>query len=165
MNELNSVLRSQAVSYGLCEQWQSEWSEDWDEQTMVSRFFLGLSFCMKNHFPGSAFLTQRFGKVFLRSHNIVVDDRYSLLNPHKAVVIGQSRSTIRFNGYTSGLVHLQGESDVKLTAKGRSRAIVHVWDNARLDVQCDDTAKVSVIRHSADVDIKTNGPVKISDRT
>lgn len=164
MNKINSELRQQAIALGLCEQWQGEWKSTWKPEELVERFFRGINFCVKNHYPNKDFLTKNFDKKFLRSNNIVVDDEYSILNPQQALITGASKSNIRFNGLSSGRIHIQGDSSVKLNAKNRSNVIAHIWDNAQIEIQIEDMANVLVIRHSKEALVIANDNIPVKDR-
>lgn len=164
MDALNTELRKQAISYGLCKEWQNDWNTDWDFDTLADKLFEGINFCAKNRFPDKDLIVRTFDKGKLRSRNIIVDDRYSLLNPERALIIGSSKSTVRFNATHSGVIHIQGDSVVTLTAKGRSHVIVHIWDNATLDAEVTDLGRVFVVRHTSTTAVKRKGNVGVRDK-
>jgi hypothetical protein len=161
MDNLNTELKRQAIACGLCEQWQSDWSGNWDFDTMADKLFEGINFCAKNRYPDKDFIVRTFDKDKLRSKNIIADDNYSLLNPTKAFIIGKSTSNVRYNAENSGLMHIQGQSHVKLTAKGRSHVIAHIWDKAKIDVEVTDMARVFVVRHTSTTEVKKTGNVSV----
>jgi len=164
MNKLNTELKNQAIALGMCAQWQKDWNEDWDVDKMAEMMFKGLNFCSKYHYPSKDFLISHFDRSILRSKNIVADDRYSLLNPEKALITGNSESTVRYNGISSGVIHIQDTSSVKVSAKNRSFVIIHLFDKAQVTVEKEDLAKVFVVRHSPDTILNADKDIKYKNR-
>ena len=163
MNKLNTDLKNQAIALGMCAQWQGDWKKDWNVDVMAERFFKGINFCVKHHFPDKDFLTHNFDKNILRSKNIIVDDNYSLLNPTQALITGCSESTVRYNGLASGKIHIQGDANVKLSAKDRAHVIVHIWDDAQIEIKTEGIADVSVARHSANTLVISDNKIRIKN--
>ena len=161
MDKLNTELKEKAIAVGLCEQWQSEWTKSWTPKKMVEKYFEGINFCAENHYPDKEFIKQAFERKFLRKNNVLVDDEYSLLNPEQAMIMGTSKSNIRFNGTTLGRIHVQGDSDVKVYAKNRCHVMLHVWDKAQVKIETEDRATVIVIRHSPDTVVIAEKDIRI----
>lgn len=159
MDDINTELKRQAVSLGLCGKWTDEWTEDWDTETLTSKMFEGITFCMKNGWPDKETVIGTLPAAFRRSHNIVADDTYSLLNPGKALVIGESSSNIRFNGISSGSVYVRDTSRVSVTAKGRARVFVRAYGRASIAASAEDAARIVIIRCSPGVSVKSTGNV------
>lgn len=146
--ELNNSLRTKAVSCGLCNDWQKEWRQDWNLDRMVSQFYRGIDFFINKRFMSNEFIKDNFDKDFLRRNGVLVDDAYSLLNPQNAILIGDSKATIRFNGYSTGTVNVLDNSDAKIVAKGDSFVMVHAYGNSQVNVEQKDKSKVVVVTHS-----------------
>ena len=147
-SELNKELKRLAINKGLCDQWQEDWKEDWDLEQMVRRFFLGIDFFLKERFVSNEFLKENFGKDFLRRNAILVDDCYSLLFPKYAILIGDSRSTIRSNGYKVSTIYITDNSNAKIVSRDHSTLIVHMLGTAQVEIQQYDDSHVAVITHS-----------------
>lgn len=165
IKKVNEELRGKAIELGLCNEWQRMWEKDWDQQKMIDRYKKGIDFCMENHYPDTEFMKANFGKEKLRLNNILVDDQYSLLNPKSAVVIGNSKTNIRFNAWSSGEICVGGTSSITITAKNSSFVMVHLYDNAALTAYAYDKARIIVIKHSQKVIIENiNGDVRIKTK-
>lgn len=145
---LNKELRKRAVDNGLCQQWQNEWLCDWDLKKMVAQFYRGIDFFLQKRFISNDFIKENFEKQFLRENGIIVDDKYSLLNPEYAIFLGNSSSTIRYNGRNVSTIYITDNSSVKILAKTRSVTIVHLLGSAFCETEQDDTATIVVIVHS-----------------
>ena len=156
LNTLNKSLRKDAIGFGLCQQWQGEWKSDWDKQKMVDKFFQGMDFCLKHRFPTNQFIKDNFDLDFRRKSNVLVDDKYSLLNPARALILGESESTIRMNARNSSTIYIRDNSHVKLLASGSSFVIVHLLDSAQIEVETKDNPHVVVITHSKDATLITD---------
>ena len=162
LEETNRELRNSAVMCGLCNQWQMEWSIDWDYDRMISQFYRGIDFYLKTRFIDRQFIKEHFDIDLLRKNGILVDDTYSLSNPEKAILIGNSSSTIRVNGNKHSVIYLTDNAEVKITAKNRSFVIVHALDSATITAQQSESARLIVIKHSYNLTILpgTNAVVK-----
>lgn len=148
MDELNKTLRGKAISLGLCQQWQGMWERDWDKETMIRMFIRGLDFCLDNRYPSVDFIKSNFDVSSLRRNAILVDDKYSLLNEPSCVLLGNSKSNIRYNSHYVGNVWLCDNSSAVITAKSKSSVIVHVVDkDTLLSVSTLEKATVTVIFH------------------
>jgi len=164
MNKLNKELKEQAIGLGLCGQWAEEWNKSWNADELAKRMFSGITFCMRNNYPGKDFLLQHFDSKTLIKNNVIIDCRHSLLNPKNSLLMGDAESTIRFNGLSFGRVYLRDGSKATLTAKGRSFVIVHLYDNASINVAQSDIAKVSIVVHSSTTQVEISGRVKVVNR-
>lgn len=154
--QLNKELRENAVSCGLCHQWKSDWKKDWSLETMIAQFYRGMDFFIKNRFISNDFIKESFDLTFRRDNGVLVDDKYSLLSPMNAILLGNSESVIRFNSYDVCTMYVLDDSCVKIIAKGNAFVLVHAYGNAQLGIEQKDKASVAVIKHS-------NGCVVISD--
>lgn len=126
---------------------------------MADKLFEGINFCMKHHWPKNDYIRENFTEEFRHSHAILADDRYSLLNPPKALVLGKSESTIRFNGMSQGDVYIRDNANVTITAKGRSSVYVKVYENACIKAFAEDMARIVIVRCSPNAAIEQRGHV------
>lgn len=154
--ELNKELKEKAIACGLCQQWQNEWQCDWSMEKMISQFYRGLDFFLKKRFVSNSFIKKNVPIEFRRSNGILVDDKYSLVNPENAILLGKSESTIRINGSKASHVYVTDKGKLTVIAKNRAFVLVHLLDDASVDAQAFDSARLVVIQHSNGVSIKTN---------
>lgn len=163
MNDLNKELRSQAISLGLCNEWQKMWENDWSKEKMIERMYKGLDFCLEHHWPSNEFITNNFDTDFLRQNNIFVNDKYSVINPKQSLILGNSDVTFRYNAWGNGSVHVRDNSSLKIFAKNRSFVLVHLYDNAYIEAKQSDKAKIVLIKHSDKVTIIAEKDIKIRE--
>lgn len=160
---LNNILREKAINSGLCQKWQEEWKEDWDEKKMAKQFFRGIDFYLKYKFVSTSDIKGLFDIGFLRANGIIVDDKYSLLNPSHAILIGDSVSVIRSNGRNISSVYVTGNSKAKIIVKDNAYTLVHILDKANVAVTAQQPASCTVIRHSKKAVAETCGNVTVKD--
>lgn len=161
--ELNNALRGMAVSKGLCQQWQQEWENGWNEDKMILQFYRGIDFFLKNRFVSNDFIKQNFHQDFLRRHGIIVDDKYSLLNPGRSIVMGSGEATIRTNGYWLSAVYAVDNANLKIETKNASYAIVSVLGDAVVEATQLDHSRLTVIMHSRNAKLTTTGNVRVRE--
>lgn len=163
VKELNTQLRNKAINCGLCNQWQKEWKNDWDFEKMANQFYLGLDFYLKTRFMSKEFIKQSFDLDYRRKNGVLVDDKYSLINPKNSILIGDSDGTIRVNGTSSSNIYVTDNSKLKIIGRNRSFVIVHALDNAQIYAEQYDKARLVVIKHSHDAKISTFGNVTLRE--
>ena len=161
--ELSKTLRESARQNGLCNEWYNEWKDEASEKSLAEKMYKGLDFCLKHHWPSNDFIKDNFSQGFLREVNVYVDDRHSVVNPNQSLVLGESEITFRYNAAGHGEIHLRDNSSVKLSAKNRSFVIVHLYENAHIEAVQSDMATLTLIKHSPDVTIVTDGNVKVKE--
>ena len=163
MNELNKDLREQAISLGLCNEWQKLWKNDWSREKMVEQMFKGLDFCLKHRYPSNDFILNHFDIAFRRKCNVFVNDKYSVVNPEQSLVLGNSDITFRYNMWNPGRIYIRDNAAMRLIAKNRSFVIVHLFDEAYVTAEQFDKAKIVLIKHSDKVTIVADTNIKVKE--
>jgi len=163
MNDLNKELREQAVHLGLCTDWQKLWNKNWTQEKMVERMYKGLDFCLKHHYPSNDFIIRHFSTDFRRRNNVFVNDRYSVVNPKESLVLGTSDVTVRYNGHAYGNIHVRDNAHVKVMARNRSFVLVHLYENACVNAEQYDNAKIILIKHAANAHILAPANIKVRE--
>lgn len=158
---LNELLRQKTIACGLCSQWQSEWNEDWDLDRMATRFYRGIDFFLEKRFLTISEIKDMFDQKWLRDNGILADDDYSLLNPENAILLGNSKSTVRLNGSNAANVYVTDNSWAKVIVKDRAFVIVHVLGKAQVDIKRYGRASCTVILHSEEAVIDADDSVKV----
>lgn len=130
---------------------------------MVSQFYRGLDFFLKNRYVSNDFLKENFDNGFLRQNGILVDDNYSLLNPKSSILIGKSSSRIRFNGRNCANIYIIDDSKAMIAASGNSFVIVHLLGNASVEAVQKDNADLVIINHTHNSSISSEGNVRIKE--
>lgn len=162
MNELNTLLLSEAINLGLCEKWQNDWGKgDWTQQKMIDKMFEGLDFCIVHHWPSNEFIRRHFPASLLRKNNVFVNDVRSTLNPEHCLILGNSKITCRYNSRWVGAIHVRDTSQVEVTVKNNAFTVIHLYDQAKAVIHQKDWAKVLVVKHSDATSVTKDGLVEI----
>ncbi len=153
ISEINRILKTEAVRLGLCDKWRDEvWGKELDLNRLAELYFKGSDFVIEHHYPSNASIKALFERDFLRQKGILVDDKWSLLNPTFAMVLGKSESKIRLNAYKVSQIYVRDDSHIEITARHHSHAIVHLYENAAAEVSVSDNATVRVLNHAKNTD-------------
>jgi len=148
---LNTLLRDEAVSLGICDKVLALWKGDMSDGALISLGYSNIDFLLKHHWPANQTLKSVWPKDFLRSNGVFVDDRWSANNLESSLVLGGSKVTMRYNGWNIGRVYVRDDAHVSITAKNKSTVFVHAFENACIGIEQYDDSTVVIIRHSENV--------------
>lgn len=163
-NAINTMLRNEARSLGICDKVLEIWKGDLMDGALIALGYRNIDFLLKHHWPANDTLKSAWSTDFLRSHSVFVDDRWSVNNPENSLVLGDSKVTMRFNGWSIGRVYVRDNSQVVISAKNKSTVFVHAFEKAWIGVEQHDAANVVIIRHAEGVVVSQNiGTAKIRD--
>ena len=160
---LSYTLKEEAVLLGLCKEWKDDWKDNTSQQGLINKYFKGLDFPMKYHWPSNKFIKEHFEIGILRKNNILVDDKRSLLNPKEAVILGHTDATVRVNGSNNSSIYVRDNSRVEIIVRNSAFVIVHLFEKAHINVKAFDNPNVLVLKHSDDVSIASIGSIKIKE--
>lgn len=160
---LSVELRNMARKLNLCDKWFGEWKDDTDKQGLIDKYHRGSDFCVKHHYPSNEYISTHFERDLLRKNGILVDDNYSLLNPTNAMVLGNSKSTIRINGRNHAVIHIRDNANVKIVARNEAFVLVHVLDGATVHAEGFDSSRLVVFRNSKSANIIVCGKATTED--
>ena len=160
----NTLLRAEALSLGICDKVLGQWGADKSDRELVALGYSNIDFLLKHHWPANNTLKNIWPVDYLRSNGVFVDDRWSVNNPENSLVLGESKVTMRYNGWNIGRVYVRDNTQTYITAKNKSTVFVHAFENACVHVEQYDDARVVIIRHSENVVLTQHiGMAKIKD--
>ena len=158
IKKINKILYKEALNADMCERVKNEWHDTLSEQALIDLWYDNYDFVIANHFPANENIKKCFKKNILRGNNVLVDDSWSLLNPEKAMILGESESNIRFNGYHVGHCWVRDRSLVNVYVKDNADVTICVMDNAKVHViNYSNMAKVLVMKYAPQSVITHNG--------
>lgn len=161
MNEkdLSRTLLTQAVSLGLCTQWTEQWGEP-DQQGLIDKYLHGIDFCIKKGYPTNTFIKEHFDKDILHRNNIFVDEDVQARNmKHIAVLSGNCKGTLLFDGFSVCDIYVRHDSEVTIDCSQYCKVFINVYDRAKVNVIQKDIASVYVYIHGEDCIVETDGDV------
>lgn len=153
--DLSDKMKKEAVSLGLCAQWTAEWANNTDKDALVEKYVNGIDFCIANDWPSVDEMKRYFDGVMQR-HGVYADEHVVVTNPRIAILNGHSDARISMDRHGAATIYVRHKSCLTLTAKGLSKAFVHIYDGAEVSVDCQEHAKCFVYQHGGDVQPKGN---------
>lgn len=135
MENLSVTLKQQAISLGLCRQWQKSWG-DCTRQQLIDKFKKGIDFCIEHNYPSNDFIRTNFDAKLLRDNQIYVDEHLSLTDAPNGVYVlnGECSGTIRFGSWAAATVYVRHTSTVSIIAEDFAKVYVRVYDEAEVNV-------------------------------
>lgn len=126
---------------------------------LAGMYFRGSDWSMENDFPRIELLRKHKGG--LLSVGMVTDVSENYSNQRYLAVFGESKVTLKYNAFSVGDVIIRHNSKAVVEASGNTFLIINILDNADVEINCTDDAKVSVYDYGKNTKIKTSGNVKI----
>lgn len=139
MNELNKTLRQEAVSLGLCQQWQTMWEKEKDIDDLLIMYKRGIDFCIVNDYPNLDYIRSHFDKDDLRRYGIFLDDDLgdTRLESGEYVFLGDCKGCVRFDFLKAVKMYVRHNSKLKVIATMNSTVECRVYDNADVESETD----------------------------
>lgn len=157
LSEKNKILFNKGILYNMCAKVRDTWTDTKTEQELIDLWFDNYDFALINHYPSNNDILNLFDKTILRNNNILVDDMWSLLNPNKAMVLGDSESNIRFNAFHVGQIWVRDNSVVNIYARDNANITVCVMDMAEVNIIVYGTsADILVIKYTPTAKVQSN---------
>lgn len=160
--ELQQELKNQAVSLGLCQQWQSEWGTP-DVDELIKKYVNGIDFAIKHDFPSVDFIDKSFDKAALRRNGVFCDDEIKGKN-RVMVLLGDSSGKIDLNSFDVVTIYARHNCKVRITVADFASVIIKVYDNTEVAIDAKGFNKPRIYRYSDKASILTNGEAIIKER-
>ena len=137
MENLSETLKQQAVSLGLCQQWQKAWGEC-DQQELINKYKKGIDFCIEHQYPSNEFIKENFDRKLLNENLIYVDEYLNIENAPSGVYIlnGECTGTIRFQSWSVATIFVRHTSNINIIAEDFAKVFVRLYDESEANV-CD----------------------------
>lgn len=161
--DLSKRMKKEAISLGLCEKWQNEWTDNTSKDEMAEKFVKGIDFCIKHDWPSAKFIKKNFGNV-IHKYGIYVDESFVTDSP-TTILWGSCNGEIVAQRNETKTAYVKHNSRLKLFVRENSMAFVSMYDNSELEITCDETSKVFVYRYGGSIKYNDEEPVKIRERT
>jgi hypothetical protein len=159
MKELSIELRDMARKAGLCDKWFGEWDDDSNNEVLFDKYKRGIDFSIDKDWISNDFIKSHWDKETLQSYNIFVDDKGIKTENEKGIIIinGDSDIEMEYGNFDTADIYIRHTSNVKINALGFSRIMVNIYDDAIVEINCSEMAKVYVYKHSKKCNIKSVG--------
>lgn len=140
---LANKLISGACGLGLCDKGQSDLMSAKGKSDMVTAFWHGIDFCLARNYPNLTTL-KHFFLPELRDQHIYIDESVSLVNEKRAVFLGDCTAEFITGEYKVSRLYVKHGSRLKVIASGHAYVMIDALDNARIDVEVSDEARVII---------------------
>ena len=161
IEKLEEELKEKAISLGLCEQWTKEWTNP-DKDELVDKYVRGIDFCIQHDYPSIEYMIANFRGV-MEKHGVFADNDLQLRNRDVAILNGACAGVLEYDWYSTGRLYIRHDSDIKVVLKGNAKVFISIYDNANVNIICQDNAKCYVYKYGGSVSY--NGNVIIRDRS
>lgn len=160
--EFNRTLRDRARQLGLCDQWYDQWDRNETKQELIEKYLKGIDFCIKHDYPNLDFVRAYFSKSLLISNGIFLDENVDASNLKTAVLLGESRGVLRYDGLRTGNVYVRHQSELQIEATDGARVFIETYEGCKVHVVATGNSKAFVYWHGGEV--THNGNVTVRDK-
>jgi hypothetical protein len=154
MNEL----KQKAISLGLCQDWQ----KSWNDSRLVEMYLRGVTWCMERKYPSLKDMEPY--KELLENNYVYNDRRVDLILTGHTYVLNKCGGCVEINDYNVSRIYVALDSMVKIYAKGHSHLIIDCYDNAVIQLDVEEDAKVTVWQYGNSIVQILSGKAKINKK-
>lgn len=126
---------------------------------LAAMYFRGSDWSMENDFPRIDILKKHQGG--LLPYGMITDGSGTYSNQKYLAVFGDSDLSLKYDAFSVGNIIIRHNSKATIEASGNAFLIINIIDNAEVEINCTDDAKISVFDYGQNTKIKTSGNVKI----
>lgn len=147
MDRLNTELKENAVSLGLCQDWQrNKWGRNLTEEELIGLYKTGIDFCIKHSYPTNDFFKSRGERDTLNRCGVFVDERVDVKDGDNGIYVinGACTGEMSFSTNKVATVYMRHESKVKIKASGFAKVFVRLYDNAEAERECTELGKIII---------------------
>ena len=163
---LSDRLKGEAISLGLCQQWQREWRDNSSNDELVDKFIRGIDFSIKHDWPKPEFIKTHFDSDFLKRWGVFVDEKVAMTSQHTErsvlVFLGKNEGTLEFDGFDSKDIYVRHQGKLRIVAAGKSFIRITTYDDVEIDAEAIDDARIFIYHHGGKV--KMSGRVVYRER-
>lgn len=163
--KLNRVLAQEAAKHNICEDWYNEMLETKDKERLIKMYLKGIDFCLSNEYPTLSFIRENFAGV-MEKYGVFLDDKINTENFRHVVALGNCEGIATYTGFGAGQVFVKHNSKLTIMASGNSFVMVDVFDDAEIEVEATENAKICINHYGGTINKNTssvpgNGVIKI----
>ena len=163
---LSDRLKGEAISLGLCQQWQGEWRDNSTRDELAEKFIRGIDFATKHNWPSPEFIKKNFDPEFRRRWGVYIDEEVAITSQHTEpsvlVFLGKNEGTLEFDGFGSKDIYVRHQGKLRIVAAGKSIVRVTTYDDVEIDAEAVDDARIFIYHHGGKV--RMSGRVAYRER-
>lgn len=137
---------------------------------MAKKFFNEDNFAMTYDFPpvdmARKYKAQFYGQSKFvdgsgKKYGMFVDEKGTFENLYKAAFFGDSNAICNYSGFEVATLIVRHNSKVKINASDYAILFVNILDSATVEIECTDSASVTVYQYSEQSTIEKTGNVDV----
>lgn len=164
IEKINETLFSQARDLRMCDDVHRAWyGRCLTVDELFDLYYRNLDFCTDYRWPGTEEARELFTDEERHAHGVVMDEKWSLLNPTHSIVTGKSNAKIRYNGFNVARTTIMDKSFCDISVKGHAFVTIHLYDKARINIVVETPATAMIIKHSNDCRCTLTGQATIKE--
>jgi len=126
---------------------------------LAMMYFKGSDWSMENDFPTVDILRKH--KEGLLPCGMMTDVSETYSNRRYLAILGNSNSVLKYDAFSVAEIIIRHNSKVLIQASGNAFLVINIMDNAEIEIECIEDAKVSVYDYGQNTKIISEGNVKI----
>lgn len=131
--DLSDQLKQEAISLGLCDQWQGEWLDGTDRHALLEKYVKGIDFCIANDWPSVEFTKEHFGDI-LHEHGIYADEEVAIDNASGRVVfLGKCRGTVICRDWSVADIYVLHDSELLVEGHHMAKVFLNLSERAKVN--------------------------------
>lgn len=157
--KIGKEIALEAKKNGICTEWFKEMTLFNSYSRLVEMYFKGDDWSLEKDFPNIQLLrTHKGGIAPYGLITDVVDKTY--LNVEKLAFFGDSKVKLEYSDFNIGEnIILRHNTVAKVIASGNSIVFIKTLDNSKVDIECSESAKVTVFDYGKNTQIVKSGNV------
>lgn len=150
-----------AKKKGICKEWFSSMLKQGDIRPLCAMYFKGDDWAMENDFPSLETLRKFKGNS--DQYGLHTDFVGGLENEQQTALFGKSEAKLNYTDFFVGTLIVRHNSKAKITASGHAFLVVNILDNAFVEIEATESAKVSVFQYGNNSNFRITGNVEIKE--
>lgn len=129
--EVQELLKKEAISLGLCQQWQDEWGTP-DVDTLCDKFIRGIDFCIKHDFPKIEKINELFKKEDLERNGIYTQGLSHVKNKKHVIAMGDAEVVVTVPENCICDIYARHNAKVRVEASQNSFTYFSLYDSGKV---------------------------------
>lgn len=134
----------QAKKDGICTEWYEQMLQDPSIENLCDMFFKGDDWAIEHNFPSVEMLEQFKGQT--EPYGLFLDHKGKAESKDHLAFFGNSEVELEYDGFSVSVLTLRQNSKAKIVARDYAFLIINLCDNAEVEVEKLDNARVKIFR-------------------
>lgn len=159
--EIGKELAAAAKKKKLCKPFLADMAKATDIKPLCEMYFKGDDWAMENDFPSLETLRKFKGNS--DQYGLHTDFVGGLENEQQTALFGDSDAKLNYTGFFAGVLNVRHNSKANIKASDYAIIVVNILDNAFVEIETSENAKVRVFQYGNNSNFKITGNVEIKE--